>query len=275
VQIARNNRFASSAFLFYLLCAPACAAQFSNLDHLGEDLAKQLKSNKPLMVAVADFVPSGGAVTDQGHYFSSFLTLSVQYYGKELPIVAHQDFDKVVTDAKLSSESLAELGAAGQLSGKIPEDILVVGSIQKDAQSYNFAVSAIRVSDGNTLFSQRTSFKRTEFIDSLSESFRPKLDAAIFRAGVSGTDSPVCLHCPITDYNEYARRDKLQGTLLLDVVISPEGKPFAIHPVRMLGDGLDQEAFNSVKDWRLKPAKSAQGQPVWVIVTVEISFHLN
>jgi TonB family protein len=75
------------------------------------------------------------------------------------------------------------------------------------------------------------------------------------------------------EYSELARKSRLQGTSMLYVRISPEGKATDIHVIRRLGMGLDQKAMEAVKHWRFKPGMRADS-PVTVEATVEVNFRL-
>jgi periplasmic protein TonB len=75
------------------------------------------------------------------------------------------------------------------------------------------------------------------------------------------------------EFSEEARRNKLQGVVILKLVITKEGKPEEIKVQRSLGMGLDEKAIEAVKQWRFAPG-SKDGQPVPVEVSMEVSFRL-
>jgi hypothetical protein len=63
------------------------------------------------------------------------------------------------------------------------------------------------------------------------EPFQPKppalglfSDSGILRAGIGGVGSPACMYCPPPSFPLLARDAKFNGTVLLDVVLSAEGK---------------------------------------------------
>jgi TonB family protein len=74
-------------------------------------------------------------------------------------------------------------------------------------------------------------------------------------------------------YTEIARLNLLQGTVVLSVVFSNEGKITDIRVIRALPDGLTQRAIRAVKAIRFQPA-TKDGVPVSVRGTVEFSFNL-
>src|SRR5258708_14782453 len=45
----------------------------------------------------------------------------------------------------------------------------------------------------------------------------------MFRAGVNGVGSPMCIYCPQPEYSDRARKAKYQGTALLDVTVTAHG----------------------------------------------------
>src|SRR5687767_2182689 len=70
----------------------------------------------------------------------------------------------------------------------------------------------------------------------------------------TGTTPPVLLHKIEPEYSPEARAAKIEGSVLLAIIVSNEGKATAIQLVRKLGHGLDEEAVRAVRQWRFKPA---------------------
>src|SRR5690348_6120263 len=70
------------------------------------------------------------------------------------------------------------------------------------------------------------------------------------------------------DYTLEARSAKLQGTVVLRLVVDENGEPRDITIVSPLGLGLDQQAVEAVKRWRFQPG-SRDGKPAALAVTVE------
>jgi TonB family protein len=74
-------------------------------------------------------------------------------------------------------------------------------------------------------------------------------------------------------YSEKARKNKLQGSILLTVVIDASGAPTQIAVLRPLGMGLDEAAIAAVSQWKFSPGTKS-GAPVPVFTQVEMTFHL-
>src|SRR5437879_51169 len=114
-------------------------------------------------------------------------------------------------------------------------------------------------------------------LPAVSQDSKPDEDTkkSIPRAGVNGVGTPVCVYCPSPEYSEKARADKLQGAVLLDITVTPEGKATRILLIKGQGEGLDEKAIEAVKSWKLRPAKDATGTPVAVRIQVQVTFHLR
>ena len=83
-----------------------------------------------------------------------------------------------------------------------------------------------------------------------------------------------CLYCPEPPYTEEARKNKLQGKMLLQVLVGEDGKARRVRIVRPLGMGLDESAEQAVYSWRFSPARDAARHPVASWVTIETRFQL-
>ncbi len=95
-----------------------------------------------------------------------------------------------------------------------------------------------------------------------------------FHPGTGGVGYPSCAYCPDPKYSEEARKAKYQGTVVLQAVITPDGRAIEIEVVKGPGLGLEEKAVEAVKQWRFKPAMGPSGKPVAVVVPIEVTFRL-
>ncbi|MFZ0641454.1 MAG: energy transducer TonB [Candidatus Acidiferrales bacterium] len=94
-------------------------------------------------------------------------------------------------------------------------------------------------------------------------------------AGEDGYSRPDCLYCPQPQYSDAGFKLKIQGPVVLDIVVGTDGRATSVHVDKGLGYGLDEEAVKSVRDiWHFKPAVGPNGQPAIVRMLIEIDFHL-
>jgi protein TonB len=92
----------------------------------------------------------------------------------------------------------------------------------------------------------------------------------------NGVSSPIPLKEVKPQYTAEAMRAKVQGTVWLQCIVMPDGSVGNVEIVRSLDStfGLDQEAMKAAKQWRFRPGMR-QGQPVPVLVTIELTFTLR
>jgi TonB family protein len=95
----------------------------------------------------------------------------------------------------------------------------------------------------------------------------------VYLGNTGVVDPPKPTYTPDPTYSENARRDKLQGTVILQLAVNEKGFPEVLEITQSLGEGLDTHALAAVAQWRFQPAMK-NGQPVAVLISVEVRFHL-
>ena len=98
----------------------------------------------------------------------------------------------------------------------------------------------------------------------------------LYSIGKSAIDlGPVLVHRVEPVYTEQARREKIQGTVVLRVEIEETGliPREQIRVLRSLGHGLDEAAVTCVSKWRFRPA-FRKGYAVKSGASVEVAFRL-
>lgn len=92
-------------------------------------------------------------------------------------------------------------------------------------------------------------------------------------AGKGHVGIPIAIYSPEPSFSDEARKQKVQGIVMLVLVVGKDGRPYDIHVRQSLGMGLDEKAMEAVKNWRFRPAL-LDGQPVNAQIAVEVNFHL-
>jgi protein TonB len=96
-----------------------------------------------------------------------------------------------------------------------------------------------------------------------------------YRPG-NGVISPRLLQEVKPGYTGEAMRAKIQGVVLMEAVVMPDGSIGPVTITRSLDPtfGLDQEAIRTVRKWRFAPG-TRFGKPVPVLVEIEMTFTLR
>ena len=93
-------------------------------------------------------------------------------------------------------------------------------------------------------------------------------------AGYGGYGSPACIYCPDAQFSDEAVKAKHQGVVVVNALITPDGRAIDIKVIKSLGLGLDENAVAAVKSWRFKPALGPDGKPAAVEQTIQLEFRL-
>jgi TonB family protein len=276
MQFRRPATFRVGIILVAALLLPLpMFANDSQFDALAARIAKEINSLSPRLVAVVDFRPPYGSNALQGHFFSWMLSNALQEQKKKKFSVAdHPRFDADLTKLGVKAAALVPGDSLNAAAPNIGADVLITGSIEKRGNSYLLQLTPVRVKDAKVLPAIDASIAANEFLDSMSE---PMSSDAVSLSGKRRGEYtlPACVYCPNPSYSDPARKNRIQGVGMFNVLISPEGNPQQIQPLSLLGYGLDEQAYDALKKWKFKPVTAKDsGTAVPVIVPVEVSFRL-
>ncbi len=87
----------------------------------------------------------------------------------------------------------------------------------------------------------------------------------------SGVTPPQLTFKVEPEFSAEARSAGVQGTVVLDLVVSSLGRAENIQVVSPLGFGLDEKAIAAISRWKFRPAEK-DGKPVNAAATVEVNF---
>ena len=99
------------------------------------------------------------------------------------------------------------------------------------------------------------------------------IGGGVYRPGGSVTP-PRILTQVKPKYTIEALGQKIQGSVILEMIVTREGRPAAITVIRSLDPGLDDAAVRAASAWRFDPGRLA-GTPVDVLVTLMLDFRIQ
>jgi periplasmic protein TonB len=117
---------------------------------------------------------------------------------------------------------------------------------------------------GSALFAQESSDKTTANTDQGNVVYEP---------GTQGIKPPRAIYQPNPEYTDKARKKKLNGVVVLSLVVTADGAARDLKVIKSLDAGLDKNAVAAVSTWRFDPA-TKDGKPVAVRVPVEVQYRL-
>lgn len=98
-------------------------------------------------------------------------------------------------------------------------------------------------------------------------------DGDVLKVGGDVTEPVVVSNVPPT-YPEEARKNRIQGRVIVEAVISEKGIVTKVRAVESPDPMLTESALEAVKKWTYRPA-TKKGKPVKVFLTATVSFKLS
>jgi TonB family protein len=96
----------------------------------------------------------------------------------------------------------------------------------------------------------------------------------IYHVG-EGISLPKAIFSPTPEYTTEAAKKKIEGTVLVSLIVLPDGTSRNVTVIKGLGYGLDEQAVKAVSTWRFQPAvRQSDGGIVPISITVETTFHV-
>ncbi len=151
-------------------------------------------------------------------------------------------------------------------STKKPLDIYVVKWTSKDPGATPQPLGYFYYIDGGFRWDSNLKFFPAQ---SIGRSQAPV--GGVYRPG-GGVSMPKPTYRPSPDYSEEAARKKINGVVVLTIVVAADGTVQDAHVAKSLGYGLDEKAVETIKTWRFEPGRK-DGVPVPVQLSIEVSFH--
>jgi TonB family protein len=85
---------------------------------------------------------------------------------------------------------------------------------------------------------------------------------------------PTVVHEVKPDYPESAKKERVQGNVMLGVVVKKDGTVGEVTVKKPLHPELDEAAIKAMKQWEFRPG-TKDGKAVDVAVDVEMTFNLK
>jgi TonB family protein len=248
----------------------------------------QLEEKEPHVLVIDFFRSSQGNSSRLGTLLADRFSESLSTYSAGLKVLDRNTLKDHLTKEWTTLEDLKsndiclrigrQLGATGVILGTLYEEN---GQISLTIHLEGFGPVANKT-DAFKVMDERVRFPTREEMHATLFQPGPKYtrsaddipaEPGVFRAGLQGVTSPVCIYCPQPDYSDAARVAKFQGTVRLSIVVTAEGEATSIFVTKGAPFGLTEQAIKATRGWRFRPAEK-DGNPVTTRVEVETTWHL-
>jgi TonB family protein len=245
---------------------------------LSRALAAALTKSNAKSVVVFDLIGPDGQSLPFGAWLADRISSSLPNVGLQTPVIDRNKLAREISDLDLSQKGVG-LEDKARISEALGADFFVDGTFGAVGDHIGITLVARNRSDikkkvytsmvnGKILLDTEVETHLGVTLDSL----RPS--DGIFKSGIAGMTVPQCDYCPLPQFSVSGVWNKKQGTVILALLISAEGRATQIKVIRSLGSELDQQAIAAAEVYRFRPALDPDGKPVAVLMPYTVTFRV-
>jgi len=299
------------AWLLAMFAAPICAngqetpaplnlttEQKGQLDDLAVRVLRHADAascRKTCSILVANFTGETGRTSSLGIQLADELSFQLGRVATGIQIVDRSRFLDLLARERIPSESLADHNAARWLAMQMKANVVIVCELREEGAALHLTarlLDAHKMEKQNDDLVKREEQTREEANLSLMDlsGLTPITqiggpgkypygtnisdpEIVYLRAGVNGVGIPRCAVKPDPEYTDEARIARMNGSLVVEVLVTSEGSVIEPRIVQGLPFGLNNSALATLKRWHCEPALK-EGIPVTVLVPIEMTFRI-
>lgn len=263
--------------------APSIAPDQPAIQALATKMAESIEKSGKKTALVFDFAgPSETAkqwpeVTTFGQALASYFTAALATYASSTKIDSWSRLYRTLPPDNYFPDVIHDATTELWTAASLKSDLLVLGKLELQPDgTLKLHVVCYEVSSGRSVEGLSVPITFTPQMASMT---KPAVEETSFANYPSATQKgykrPTCMFCPHAQYPPEALSQKVQGTVEMEAVITPDGRAKGIKVLRALPFGLTDEAIIAVQKWRFAPARGPDGSPVAVRQIIEVSFYLG
>src|ERR1700683_279165 len=262
-----------------LLSASSARAQLPDMQPLADQVAQAISRSRQASVVVVYFFGPDENFTQPGKSLADQFNDDLKKSSAQFAIEERSQMRNWLEKRSLPSDSFRSVGLALWVAGQLKIKSAVTGNISVSGNQVVVEVSLFRVDTRQWIKSFETSTMSSDQAETLMKSLievtTSRFDPSIPIAGQNGYTHPVCSRCPEIPYTKDALRYRVQGSVVLIAVIGADGSAQKLVVKKALPDGLTENAPETVRQWKFKPASGPEGKPATVQETILIPCHFN
>lgn len=255
-----------------------------------QKVLKKEKCTKPsCQVLVVNLTISTGETCSACILLSDSLANSLAELPDAPGVVSRISLASFMDQERISSVYLNRQDTQVWIARKLRADRVVLGPLVHKGDSLQLKAKVLRHEHfGNSTETSKEISAKIPVGD-LSSGFLPResyhslpkrdpseaqvLTTSSLQGKAQGGALPTCFYMPNPPYSDAARAAKLSGTILLEGLITTDGRVTSPRIIKGLPLGLNESSLEVLQTWRCKAALQ-NGVPVSVLVPFEVTFRL-
>lgn len=253
--------------IYVVAQAPSVTAE-SALETLVQKLAQPLKAAKTKKVVVLDLRGPNGGLYPAGKWISDQVSVAIRTEFPKLKIIDRSQLIPSVEMPGTPTEESSVFKTEIQEARSVGADVFISGNFAEISGQIGISLSVVKLAELEKTHEVRSGLIPIpkEIADQTSQAIPPlQLEDGFPRAGKSGINMPICSHCP-------SPSNGLTGLVTLEVIVTRDGRPDKIKVLKSPSPELAAAAVKTVQAWRFKPASGFDGNPIAVILPIQITF---
>jgi len=245
---------------------------------LAARIAEPLRKAKAKKVVVVDLRAPGLQAHPLGKWLADQLSRSLQKDFPELEILDRSSLTPNANDYRAPTDPSAAFQRDMKRARSLGARVVISGTFAKVPQGIGISLSSTSPSNDRRLFVQaHGALPISEQFATLFPEPIPVMESkdGFPKGGIGGLTSPECVSCPSPDYSDAQRRARYEGVVVLEIVVTADGRTGKVSVLSGPGTGLEENAVRAVQGWRFKPALDLDERPVAVVIPVEVAFRLR
>jgi TonB family protein len=264
----KSDRPATRELTIYTEAQGAPLDTDSAIDALVQSLAAPLKAAKAKNVVVLDLRGPDGGLYAAGKWISDPVSVAMRTEFPKLKIIDRTQLTLSDETPGAPTEESALFKKEIQEARSVGANVAVAGNFAGVSGQIDVSLAVVKLAGLERTHEMRSGLipipKGTE--DRILQTIPPlDLEDGFPRAGRGGINMPVCTHCPNL-------ANGLSGTVILEVVVTQDGRPDRIKILRSPSPEIEAAAVKTVQAWSFKPAIGFDGKPIAVITPIQITF---
>ena len=267
--------------------------QQSSITTLAEMVQNELKKEKceglPCQVLVTNFTLPTGETCSACILLSDSLAKSLVPLPHAPIVIGRDSFASFMDKERIPALYLDRQEALVWITRELRATRLVFGKLVRKGDSLQLKTRVLKHENfGNS--TETSKEMRIEipvgnlgggFVPRESYHALPKRDASHFDAEAiepfsfkgQGIEPPRCSYMPNPEFTDGARAVRLNGSLIVEAIVTTQGRLEEARVSRGLPYGLNQNSLKTLKNWKCEPA-TKNGVPLAVVVPFEVTFRL-
>ena len=245
---------------------------------LAANVASAIAKSKQKSVVVLDFVGPENKSTELGRTLAEKFSTAMARSSRQFSVIERGRITENLANKGLVPSSVANIDIASWIAGDLGAESFVFGTLRLSGDSLRIEVDCYGVKSKKWIKGFKTASSISgEIRQLMSQTVEypvPDSYSGIPAAGENGYTYPKCVYCPPAAYTAEAVKNRVQGTVILTVVVGPDGKADEIVVRKPLPDGLSEKAIDVVKSWRFDPALGPDGKPGAVRQVIQVTWHI-